>query len=342
MNGKRMSSQRLGLLLLGVSFILPGLTADGSWDGWREARLENRLASASQKRFIRHQGTSRYYLVYLPKSYNSAVPTPVVLNFHGGGGSAEGHQRTSQMNRKADSAGFIAVYPAGTRRDASPVRLLNRFWNIGEGPNGHYYSNSDPVSEIDDIGFVDKLLDDLESNFNVDKKRVYATGLSNGGILTHLLACKLSHRIAAIAPVAAPYWGYPDQCNKAKGLISVILFHGTSDVCAPYDGGISQCSSRKAIDRIFISARETADIWIAKNNCDGNAKINYQRGEVTCETHDACTDDSAVTFCTIDGGGHTWPGGRPYSLPGLNIGKTTSDIDANDAMWEFFEKHPKP
>jgi polyhydroxybutyrate depolymerase len=318
-----------------------GLSVQASWEAWRQARIDNRLASASQKFFINHQYKQRYYLVYVPESYNDNIPTPVVLNFHGGGGSAEGHQITSGMNEKAASAGFIAVYPAGSRRDGEPFKLFNRFWNVEEGPNGAYYADSDPISRIDDIGYVDKLLDDLASKFNVDKERIYATDLSNGGILAHLIACRLTHRIAAIAPVAAPYWGYPEECAGAVGSVSVILFHGTSDVCAPYDGGISQCSSKEAIDRAFISAQETTDIWVNTNNCASSKIMTYQQGEVTCETYGACANNSKVALCTIEGGGHTWPGGKPYTLPGLNIGKTTFDIDANDAMWEFFEKHPK-
>jgi polyhydroxybutyrate depolymerase len=245
------------------------------------------------------------------------------------------------MNSAAESAGFIAVYPAGSRRDGAPFRQFKRFWNVGKGPNGAYYADSDPISRIDDVGFVDKLLDDLESKYSVDKKRVYATGLSNGGILTHLLACRLSHRIAAIAPVAAPYWGFRAECASTKGSVSVMLFHGTADVCAPYSGGVSQCSSEEAIDRKFISARQTTDIWKKANGCKENGKVTYQKREVTCETYDGCARGSEVALCTIDGGGHTWPGGRPYSLPGLDIGKTTGDIDASDAMWKFFKKHPK-
>jgi polyhydroxybutyrate depolymerase len=210
-----------------------GLSMQASWEAWREARLEKRLASASQKFSINHQDKQRYYLVCAPESYNDNIPTPVVLSFHGVGGSPEGHQSTSRMNDKAASVGFIAVYPAGSRRDGEPFKLFNRFWNVGEGPDGPYYADSDPISRIDDFGFVDKLLDDLESKFNVNKERIYATGLSNGGILVHLIACRLTHRIAAIAPVAAPYWGYTDECAGAIGSVSVILFHGTSDVCAP-------------------------------------------------------------------------------------------------------------
>jgi polyhydroxybutyrate depolymerase len=307
---------------------------------WIERGVEIKDANNSQKYFINHQGIKRSYLVYLPKSYNENTPTPVVLNFHGGGGSAQGHQKLSRMNKKAERAGFIVVYPVGTRRDGNLNKMFNHLWNVENGPNGPYYAYSDPISRIDDVGFVDKLLDDLESRFNIDTKRVYASGLSNGEILTHLLACRLYPRIAAIAPVGAPYWNVPDECPIGGQPLPVILFHGTSDICAPYYGGISQCSSNEAIDRHFISAQETADIWVEKNSCANTPIVTYQKGEVSCRTYPSCSNGSEVTLCTIEGGGHTWRGGMPYAIPGLDIGKTTYDINANDAMWEFFKNIP--
>lgn len=193
------------------------------------------------KFFIEHQNNKRYYRVHVPDSYKETNPFPVVLNFHGGGGSAEGHQKTSKMNEKADSAGFIVVYPAGTRRDDNPNKPFKRFWNPGNGPRGPYYVSSDPISKIDDLGFVEKILDDLESKFEIGN--------------------------------------FPEDCNPERP-IPVILFHGTVDVCAPYYGGISQASSKEAaIDRDFISAEETVYFWLKKNNCPKTPKITYKKGE---------------------------------------------------------------
>ena len=289
---------------------------------------------------IEHNGATRKYFVHVPSSYDASVQTPVLLNFHGGAGSAQGHATNTEMNAKSDEEGFIAVHPAGTRRDLDPNRQYQRFWNLGPGPDDPYYDPGDPIGEVDDIGFVNKILDELESNFNVDEKRVYVTGLSNGGFLIHYLACELSDRIAAIAPIACVFFTIPADCNPSRA-VSVIQFHGTDDRCVLYDGGPSECGQEK-LDRVFISAAESIAIWAEKNNCSSTPIVTYQNGDVTCETYGNCDEGAEVVLCTIEGGGHTWPGGRPYTIPGLDIGPVTYDISANDAMWEFFESHPIP
>ncbi len=279
----------------------------------------------------------RKYYVHVPASYDNSKPTPVVINFHGGGGSAEGHPKLTKMLEKSDRAGFIAVHPQGTGKDLK-IRY-KRFWNPGSGPTGPF--NTNPIfAQVDDVGFVNKMLDHLESKFNIDKKRIYATGLSNGGIFTYKLACDLSHRIAAIASIGGPFWGSYENCKPSKA-VSVLHFHGTSDVCAPYQGGTPHCEAGIASKgRIFPSIEETISVWRQINHCPMQAKVVFQKGEVTCQTFAPCDQESEVTLCTIEGGGHTWPGGLPYRIPGFEIGVTTYDINANDFMWEFFKRHP--
>jgi polyhydroxybutyrate depolymerase len=308
---------------------------------WERKCIQTRSSSAETHGIhffpIKHGLQTREYYVYVPPSYDEKKPTPVVLNFHGGGGSAEGHMRMTMMNEKSDSAGFIVVYPRGTGKDS--LAIFNRFWNFASGPNGLYHD--DPFfAKVDDVGFVNLLLDDLEAKFNVEKKEVYATGFSNGGILCHFLACKLSVRIAAIAPVAGSFWMHPDSCNPTRP-VPVLYFHGTGDVCAPYNGGLSACEAGiSKTGRVFISVKDTVSIWIKKNQCPFEPEITYQQGEVVCKTYGSGSNNSEVTVCTIEDGGHTWPGGLPYRIPGFKVGKVTYDINANDAMWEFFKRHP--
>jgi polyhydroxybutyrate depolymerase len=280
---------------------------------------------------------TRQYYVHLPPSYDGNSPTPLILNFHGGGGSAEGHMRMTKMNTKADTGGFIVVWPRGTGKDTHTV--FRRFWNFENGKRGPIHD--DPFfAGVDDVDFIHVLLDDIESKFYVDKNRIFATGFSNGGILCHYLACKLSSRIAAIAPVAAPFWMDPASCVPSRP-VSMIYFHGTADVCAPYYGGPSECEAGLTKrGRIFISVKETVAFWIHANQCPPEPKVTFQNGEVTCKTYGPGLGNSEVTVCTIQGGGHTWPGGLPYKIPGFQIGKVTYDINANDAMWEFFLRHP--
>ncbi len=288
--------------------------------------------------YLNQNGLKRNYYLHIPPNYNKNIPTPLILNLHGGGGGGKGHQTTSKMNKESDKSGFIVVYPNGMRRDGNSYKLYQRFWNIGEGPNGFYYDNKDKISKNNDIEFIKNILDDLELKLNIDKKRIYLTGLSNGGILSQEVACKFSDKIAAIAPVSAPFWTFPENCNL-KRPISVILFQGLEDVCAPYEGGISQCSSKQGISRKFISAQDTLNIWKEKNKCSKQGEITYKNKSVECKTY-SCLENSEVSLCTIKDGGHTWPGGTPYSIPGVNIGKTTQDINANQVMWQFFKNHP--
>lgn len=292
---------------------------------------------------ITYDGMQRGYLAHVPQSYTAGEDMPAVFVFHGGGGSPEGMVGISGMNAVADENGFIAVYPRGTRRDLGSGQY-NRLWNVEEGPSGAYYNKGDVISTIDDVGFFGAMLDDLEGRFSVDANRVYLAGLSNGGMLSHLLACRYSDRIAAIAPVAGPFWNYPDECAVSRP-VSVMYFHGTTDPCAPYEGGLVGCSSAAAGDtaqRVVISAEETVGIWREKDGCPEESATTYQNGGATCRTY-SCERGSEVAFCSIEGGGHTWPGGGPrQSIPGMSLGEISQDISASEEMWKFFEKHPMP
>jgi polyhydroxybutyrate depolymerase len=150
--------------------------------------------------------------------------------------------------------------------------------------------------------------------------------MSNGGFLSHRLGCELSTRIAAIAPVAG-VMGIP-TCTPARP-VPVMHFHGTLDPLVPYSGGSPLG---------FPSVPVTNDGWAARNACTGSAQQTYQKGDATCMTHDQCAGGVSVTLCTIDGGGHTWPGGLPVPV----LGKTSTDISATDAMWDFFQKYKLP
>jgi polyhydroxybutyrate depolymerase len=285
------------------------------------------------------KGGKRSYIVHVPSSYNELEPMSVVLNFHGLGGNAEGQRDITYMNDASDAHGFIAVYPRGKGLISldSPKPKMG-FWNVGEGPKGKFLEGEER-NAVDDVSFVDGLLNDLEAKFNVDKSRVYATGLSNGGIFSNLLACKLSSRIAAIAPVAGPFWSFPQDCSPEHP-VSVIYFHGTEDQHTPYAGGIGACfvgEGKKGTD--FIPAQDTVNIWVQKNDCPAKPRVTYKKGNATCVTYGPCDGGSEVVFCTLNGAGHTWPGGKEFTLK-CGPGPVNRDISANDAMWDFFQKHP--
>ena len=181
------------------------------------------LSPGDHTRKVQVAAASREYFLHIPKEYDGKKAWPVVLVFHGGASNAEQMVRFCGLSAKADKAGFIAVYPSGSGK-------LPRIstWNAG---NCCGYAMS---QKIDDVAFVRAILDDLETAGAIDKSRIYATGMSNGGIMAYLLASELSDRIAAIAPVSGPMG--TETCGP-KRPVSVMHFHGTADEFAPYKGG---------------------------------------------------------------------------------------------------------
>lgn len=274
------------------------------------------------EREIMFDGRRRRYELHVPRGYDKSRKWPVVLNFHGGGGRAGTARLQTGMDVKSDSAGFIVVYPDGTGKYAG--RLLT--WNAGVCC-GYAKDN-----KVDDVGFTRELLRDLSGIFNVDPKRVYATGLSNGALMAQRLGCELSDKIAAIAPVAGVRG--VSRC-KPERAVSVMHFHGTADRNDPYDGGVGANSAARVN---FISVRESIDGWINIDKCSTKPTETYKRGDARVDVY--CAPGGAeVVLVTIEGGGHTWPGGRRM-LPKRKIGKISSNVPANDMMWDFFQRHP--
>ena len=268
----------------------------------------------------------RNYIVHVPAKYDPRVPTPVVLSFHGGGSNAEQMVKFCGLNEKADEAGFIVVYPSGTGR-------LEKLLTFNGGNCCGYAMNKN----VDDVGFVRALLDDLATVANIDAKRVFATGMSNGGIISYRLASELSDRIAAIAPVGGPMG--TETCNP-KRPVPVIHFHGTDDEYAPFLGGKG---TRSISGTDFYSVEHSVRAWVKANGCSEEpvvTKLPDKAGDgmmVTKKTYGPGKDGAEVVLIEIEGGGHTWPGQEPRVK---FLGKSTKDISANDLMWEFFQKHP--
>ncbi|MGV3622278.1 MAG: alpha/beta hydrolase family esterase [Archangium sp.] len=254
----------------------------------------------------------REYLVHVPANY-ARVPTPVVFNFHGWNSNAEAQQSRSRMDTTADREGFIAVYPQG----------IGNSFNAGGSCCGPALDQ-----DIDEAAFVRAMLDDLERELCVDRKRVYSTGMSNGGFLSYRFACEDTSLFAAIAPVAAIV-SVP-TCTPSRAM-PVLHFHGTADAFVPIDG-------RPSLDPPTPSLEQTIDLWLQNDGCTGSPTVTFQNGDVTCEAWTNCDDGSEVEKCVIDGGGHTWPGGEPIPI----FGKTTQDVSASDRMWEFFSRHSLP
>jgi len=274
-------------------------------------------------------GLVRTYIVHLPSGYglNKEKPLPLVLVLHGGGGNASSAARISGFNAKSNREGFIVAYPNGTGRFRKDV-VLN--WNAGNCC-GYAMDNN-----VDDVAFLKALIEKVQRDHNVDRKRIFITGLANGGMMAYRAACELSDTIAAVAPVAGAL--NVREC-KPRSPVSVVIFHGTADEHVLYQGGEPKKLFERLRKRVDKSVSYAVSLWVRSNGCSPVPR-KEQRGSVLRETYAEGKDGAEVSLYTIKGEGHTWPGGKKGRYPGAD--EPTQEISATDVMWEFFKNHPKP
>jgi len=290
------------------------LVADGS-----------HLIPGDSSRTLKVDGSERSYLVHVPPQYVKDTPTPVVLAFHGGGANARNMVAFSGLNQKADQSGFIVVYPDGSGR-------LERMLTFNAGN----CCGQAAARNVDDVAFVRHILDDLEGIANVDRNRVFATGMSNGAMMAYRLASEMSDRIAAIAPVSGPM-GTKD-CRPGRA-VSVMHFHGEADEFAPFSGG----KGRGPSGTEFYSVDHSISAWVNANGCNKSPRViqlpdrEKDGTKVKQVRYESGKEGAEVVLVIIEGGGHTWPGNEPRMQ---SLGASTRDISANDMMWEFFQQHP--
>ena len=287
-------------------------------------------AAAAERALAPHtmelDGITRSYHLHVPSAVGP-TPAPLVLVFHGGGGTGPGTERLTRFTALADREGFLVAFPEGVEKN----------WNDGR----EFTSSRAHRDHVDDVAFVTALIDAIGRAHAVDPRRVYATGISNGGIFSHYLAAHLSARIAAIAPVVGGIADPPDAWLRPEQPVSVLMLQGTRDPLVPYHGGAVAFGRGKIID-----TEEAARRWAALNG--GREPV---REPLPADGKDRCgglrtiypggRDGSEVTLVRLDGGGHTWPGGAQY-LPERLIGRVCRDFDATVLIWDFFKAHPKP
>jgi len=260
-------------------------------------------------------GQKREYLLYVPRSYDRTKPTPLVISMHGAGMWGAAQKETSQWNRVAERHGFLVVYPSGAA-GAGP-----RVWQVNDGPG-----------LMKEVRFISELIDTLRAAYNVDPARMYANGLSNGGGMAFVLSCTLSDRIAAVGMVAAAQTLPWKWCADHRA-VPMMAFHGTADSQVPYYGGTTWIFDERWPD----VSRWVAN-WAGRNRCAPNPTDSAVAMDVLRRGYTDCADDAAVVLYTVQGGGHTWPGGKP--LPEWWVGPTSNSIDATSLMWAFFLDHP--
>ena len=286
----------------------------------RPATLGSIQKGMLQRINLPYEGLPRSYLIYVPRNYNPERPTPLILVFHGGLGNAERMPPLTGMNELAEEKSFIVVYPNGTGRDPQSERFT---WNVGRCCGIAQRNN------VDDVGFTRAIIDQVSRQFRIDANRIYATGISNGAMMTYRLACDLSDRISAIAPVAGTLM--TERCNPVRP-IPVIHFHGLADQHVPFEGGIGARSLAGVPPH--RSVPDTID-WLRQHHqCQGQGR-DTRIGDANIEQF-SCRRGGPIVLVTIDGGGHTWPGGQRSDRWGRNE-YSSSSISASREMWRFFD-----
>jgi len=267
-------------------------------------------------------GQERTFIVHKPKDYAGTASLPLVIVLHGGGGQGKGMIRLTGFDDVADANNFIAVYPDG----------LGRQWNDGREVNITLKNNR----EINDVLFISELIDTVISKYNADSNRIHVTGISNGGIMSYRLACELSGKIAAIAPVAASMTPFLiDHCTLSRKVPMMLIF-GNEDPLVPFEGG--QIKGKRGE---VVSVEKCVKFWLKQDSCslDASTVIIDSADDDTRAIKSSYSDNSGntpVIFWLIEGGGHTWPGGLQY-LPKLFIGRTSKQINASEEIWKFFK-----
>ena len=260
-------------------------------------------------------GERREYLLYVPKRYDRARPTPLVISMHGAGLWGAAQRDISQWNEVAESDGLIVVYPSGVK---------------GRGPR--IWRADDAAELTRDVTFISQLIDSLSATYNIDATRIYADGLSNGGGMAFVLSCTLSDRIAAVGLVASAQLLPWESCTDRRA-VPMIAFHGTADNAAPYNGGRSWVAPNP-----FPNIRTWTAKWARRNRCRAIPVESAITADVTRRAFTDCAHDADVVLYTVQDGGHTWPGGGP--LPAWFVGRTSDGVDATRVMWAFFREHP--
>ncbi len=329
------------LMLCGVLFVPlceRATAADPQKDAARQRLLEKLKARREQAQSnatatpakgvstLMHANQSRTYRLHRPKGVAEKKAVPLVIVLHGFGADSAMTEVMSGFNGVADKHGFAVVYPDG----------IGRMWRFWEDLDGKIAMGS-----TDDVGFIAALIDQLVQDGLVDRRRVYACGISNGGYMSNRLGVSLSDKIAAIGPVAGSMPKFmAEQLKPSRGM-PTITFHGTDDRIVRQDG--TDAFSKLGFS---LSATELAEWWAKANGC-----IVVPKNETLPDSADDGTKVVRHTYRTaqgkplvmhyeIEGGGHTWPGGALQ--PEFLLGKTSKDINASELLWEFFQQHALP
>ncbi len=273
------------------------------------------LAPRDYTKSLAFGGLTRTCYVHLPSGYDGKRAMPLVLLLHGMGADGRGMAWLTHFNQIADQNGFVMAYPDGYQRR----------WSFGP-----------LLGSIDDVGYIGALVMALSGDLRIDQARIYVAGMSNGGGLVDLLACRRADVFAAFVVVAATISSVMTHICRPARPVSVLMIHGTHDPLIPFAGG------RR---RVLLSAPDTARHWARMAGCVTAPMASYLPERVRDGTRVrrevySSQGGAEMVFYAVENGGHTWPGGLPY-LPERIIGKTSQQMDASQVIWEFFQRHTR-
>jgi len=277
---------------------------------------------------------NRHYIVHVPSGYDGKKAMAIVVMFHGGGGTARGAMWETGWAQKADQEGFLAVFPEATPPDPTKLSRFGsngQVWNDG---SGRFHAGE---KDIPDVAFINAMIDDLLARFAVDRRRIYATGFSNGASMTFRVGGESSARFAAIAPFAGALWIEKPQIDRPVPLYYIT---GDADPLNPAEGGSPKFATgaalRGAASKPKPPTREFIATWVRLLDCQAEPQTVPTTPGVTTLIYSG--DGAEVRFTIIKGHGHIWPGGKNL-LPESMVGKASDKFKATDAIWAFFQRH---
>jgi polyhydroxybutyrate depolymerase len=267
---------------------------------------KNPVAAGDTDFKITTSGEERDYRVHVPPGYDAQKPVAIVIALHGYTENIDDFMGITNFAPAVDKRGMIVVFPQGK----APLGVPG--WNAGT------CCGTAQIQKTPDVQFIRDMVAQLEQNYCIDPKRIFVSGFSNGGMLSHRLACEFSEKVAAIGAVSGTM--AIDPCIPTR-TVPVLHIHGTSDIVVPYNNPVTAQSVPKTIEG-----------WVARDLCQPNKSVVYSKGSATCELYAPCGSD--VELCTIDGGSHEWPAGGSA----MGVG----DLNATEYILDFLEAHPMP
>lgn len=268
-----------------------------------------------------YAGAERGYYLHVPaRVAASRALVPLVVSLHGGGGNGRIHAMMTGMTAKAEKEGFIVVYPDGS--GGLETSLLT--WNAT-----HCCAYA-MRNQTDDVGFIRALLDKLAAELPIDKSRIYATGLSNGGMMAHRLGIELSDKIAAIAPVISSIFG-DEPLPRAP--VPALIINGGLDEKVQVEGGKITVRFSDASDAPTLPVAAQGDFWARANGCAAPPRQEQPKPQIRLWRYSCPAGQEVVRYLVLDSG-HAWPGGR-QARKQADIPSTS--MNATDVIWDFFK-----